>query len=527
MAFEFNDETKRKIFQRQSGLCAHCGNRGIANYHHVVPRQSGDPNNMLHGWLSTETNGVGLCAFDHQAVHIGDDAQFKVRYATGAVPPATFFEFAHGKGDKADPAKQTEWESRHARLAEPIWKDLERRYGSSQTANLSPSNMSPSGGAGEKPSVDLAKGRARLRQKSGGFVDLGLRSGKGLNKQQAAAGALLAGMTIGAALKYALECRNESGQQKDIAEWERWIRQQQSHAPSAGYLLAVQYSIYTMGPADPVVTYVLTAGYPANTVEKAAELMRKDPPHNLLVRSGEYDPGQYTYPDPMLHWYPPLAPFAADVPNQKLRAILAAMEPPSDDREAFGILDGSSMSELLEIYPVLFKNMGYSCLWRSIDHAKISNRNRLHVAAKAVRARQDGLSFGNFYATAAILLPEKGAADYQVLANYFGASNGSKLVPAWLQGWWAVYDGNYYYYYFLESPTVVYTKTKPANGSAPAPQNPANRGTVALTENGCKITWNRINAGNHTIETFWQLHAKANEMNGESNKYGQLFARKM
>lgn len=528
MAFEFSDDTKRQIFQRQNGVCAHCGERGIANYHHVVPRQSGDPNNMSHGWLSTEINGVGLCSFDHQAVHIGDDAEFKIQYKTGAVPPASYFKFAFGKGNTADPAKQAEWESTHARMAKPVWEDVQRRFASTEAANLLASNMSPPAGAGEKPSIDLAKGRARLRRRSGGFVDLGLSSGKGLNKQQKAAGALLVGMTIGAALKYALECRNESAQQRDIAEWEQWIQRQQSNAPSMGYLLAVQYSVYTMGPAaDPVVSYVLTAGYSATTLEKAAELMRKDPPHNTLARSGEYEPGQYTYPEPMLHWYPPLVPFGADVPNQTLRAVMAAMEPPSDDREAFHILDGASMSELLEIYPVLFREIGYSSLWRSIDHANVANKNRLHAAVKAVRAKQDGLSFGNYCATAAIPLPGTGTADYKALANYFGVGSDAKTLPAWLQGWWTVYDGNYYYYYFSESPAVVYTKTKPAGGSAPAPVHPANRGTVTLTENGCKITWNPTGAGGPTIEKFWQLHAKGDEMNGESNKYSQLFARKM
>jgi hypothetical protein len=384
------------------------------------------------------------------------------------------------------------------------------------------------GGGGEKPALDLAKGRARLRRQSGGFVDLGLSSGKGVNKTRVAAGALLAGMVIGAALKFRLACENAVAQENDLSEWERWIQKQQMKTPSMGYLLAVQYSIYTMGPAaDPLVKYVHTAGYSASNLDKAAELMVKDPPHNMLARTGEYQPAQYTYPEPMLHWYPPPAPVGADAPNQKLGAILAAMEPPSDDREAFHILDGASMSELLEIYPVLFRTAGYSPLWRSIDLAKIANKNRLQVAVKAVRARQDDLSFGNFCATAGIPLPGKETADYKAIANYFGVGSGAKSVPAWLQGWWTVYDGNYYYYYFSESPAVVYTKTKPADGSAPAPQKPANRGAVALTENGCKITWNPLDSSGSTIETFWQLHAKGNEMNGTSNKYSPLFARKI
>jgi hypothetical protein len=143
MAFEFSDVTKQQIYQRQNGACAYCGERGIAAYHHVVPRQSGDPNNASHGWLSTEINGVGLCGFDHQAVHIGDDAEFKIQYKNGAIPPASYFKYAYGKGTKANPAKQAAWESTHARMAKPVWEDLQRRYASKQAGDLLASNMSP------------------------------------------------------------------------------------------------------------------------------------------------------------------------------------------------------------------------------------------------------------------------------------------------------------------------------------------------------------------------------------------------
>jgi hypothetical protein len=142
MAFEFSAVTKLRIFNRQSGVCALCGERGIANYQHIVPRQSGDPTDMMHGWLASDINGVGLCSFDHNAVHIGDDAEFKIRYKTGAIPPASYFEFAFGRGEKADPEKQRAWESEHERLAKPVWGDLLRRYASGEAAKLLDGNMS-------------------------------------------------------------------------------------------------------------------------------------------------------------------------------------------------------------------------------------------------------------------------------------------------------------------------------------------------------------------------------------------------
>lgn len=534
MAFEFSDTTKARIFQRQGGVCAHCGNPGIADYHHIVPRQSGDPTNMSHGWLATEKNGVGLCSFDHKAVHIGDDPQFKIRYQTGAIPPASYFEFAFGKGDKADPQAWRTWEADHARLARPIWDDLQRKTAAAESdaaAKLLGGNMSPPvtpGAPGERANVDLAKRRARLRSRSGGFVDLGLRGGKGIDKGKAASAALLIGMIIGAALKYALNCQNEDQQSNDLNQWEQWIRRQQMNDPSSGCLLAVQYSILTMGPADPMVKYVLTANYVANTPAKALELMRKDPPDNALARSGEYDPAQLTYPEPMLHWYAPLTPFADDVANQKLRAVMAAMEPPSDDREAFHILDGASMADLLVIYAAIFKNPGYSPLWRSIDRASITNKSRLTAAAKAVRDNEASQSFSNYISSLPFPMFDKDSDDYKTLADYFGLSNQAATLPNWVRGWWTAYDGNYYYYYFQDTPSVMYTKTKPAGGSASPPASPANRGKVVMTERGLKITWNPNGAGGPTVETFTQLNwSSTTEMNGVSNKYSPLFARKI
>lgn len=125
MAFEFDDATKYAIRLRQQSLCALCGKPGIAQYHHIVPRQSGDVGNAQHAWLATAINGVGLCAFDHQAVHIGADAEFKIRYATGAIPPASYFEYAFGK--PANSAQMQQWAAAHELKAETVWFDLAKR----------------------------------------------------------------------------------------------------------------------------------------------------------------------------------------------------------------------------------------------------------------------------------------------------------------------------------------------------------------------------------------------------------------
>lgn len=100
-------------------------------------------------------------------------------------------------------------------------------------------------------------------------------------------------------------------------------------------------------------------------------------------------------------------------------------------------------------------------------------------------------------------------------------------LPDWLQGWWHVYDGNHYYYYFNELPTVVYTKKAPPNGSAPPPSNPANGGRVDLLPHGAKVTW-RPTGGATTVEEFTRLGwTSETDMNGVSNRFAPLYARKI
>jgi hypothetical protein len=93
-----------------------------------------------------------------------------------------------------------------------------------------------------------------------------------------------------------------------------------------------------------------------------------------------------------------------------------------------------------------------------------------------------------------------------------------------MNGWWTVYDGNYWYYYFSGDAFVVYTKTKPASARAAPPRAPLNEGKVTMTGQGLVIDWNPADGG-ATKETF--TRRGESEMNGTSNRYAPLFARKM
>jgi hypothetical protein len=102
-------------------------------------------------------------------------------------------------------------------------------------------------------------------------------------------------------------------------------------------------------------------------------------------------------------------------------------------------------------------------------------------------------------------------------------------IPIWLRGWWSVYDTNQYYYYFSDQHGVTYTKTKPAVIAARPVKSPLNEGTVTVSAMPPHviIDWNPADGG-ATQEKFTRANwISESEMNGTSNRYAPLFARKM
>jgi len=106
-------------------------------------------------------------------------------------------------------------------------------------------------------------------------------------------------------------------------------------------------------------------------------------------------------------------------------------------------------------------------------------------------------------------------------------------VPNWLQGWWSVYDGNQYYYYFSDEHVVTYTDAKhpPKDLNSPPVRSPMNEGDVTITidvQNTATIEldWNPADGG-ATIETFTNVITSRDGMNGTSNRYAPLYAKKM
>jgi hypothetical protein len=99
---------------------------------------------------------------------------------------------------------------------------------------------------------------------------------------------------------------------------------------------------------------------------------------------------------------------------------------------------------------------------------------------------------------------------------------------SWLNGWWKVWDGNTYYYFFGPGGGVQYTKTPPANTTAP-PHLAANHGRYIYTPpNQLVVMWNQVAGAEEACrETFNNAAIGCRQMNATSNLYSPLFATRL
>lgn len=147
-------------------------------------------------------------------------------------------------------------------------------------------------------------------------------------------------------------------------------------------------------------------------------------------------------------------------------------------------------------------------------HTELWNTNTIKQKAGA----PGGMSEGYIFSQPRILFWE--------VANTSNSPDQWNL-PAWLQGWWVVYDGNYFWYYFSDKGIVTYVKSAPKNNTMPPLTMPLNSGRVTVSETAphVVIAWNPDDGG-ATVEKF-RYWGNKREMNGTSNRYSPLFARKL
>lgn len=113
---------------------------------------------------------------------------------------------------------------------------------------------------------------------------------------------------------------------------------------------------------------------------------------------------------------------------------------------------------------------------------------------------------------------------------FYEVNDGNRFdspVPAWLQGWWEVYDGNTYYYYFSDQNVVTYTEKKPQHLDSPPLKAPGNEGDVTIIDSyNLEIDWDST-GGDQTVENFNRPADSTTFMNGTSNRFAPLTATKM
>ena len=116
--YDFRRDTMFAARRRQKGVCALCGYKlddSEEHAHHVVPNQSGDPDDSDDDWLRSSQNCVYVCSMCHGRVH--QDG----RYRNGAVAPPSYFEYSHGKGGDAR-MKHRLWASQLDVQAQKLWQ---------------------------------------------------------------------------------------------------------------------------------------------------------------------------------------------------------------------------------------------------------------------------------------------------------------------------------------------------------------------------------------------------------------------
>jgi len=207
---------------------------------------------------------------------------------------------------------------------------------------------------------------------------------------------------------------------------------------------------------------------------------------------------------------------------------------------AHQVLNGSPMYDMLKILkrlieeePKLFRLLE-NTVWN--PYGVNNSRNAAAIVAARISQNSNGNKFADYKISCKEygLLPDDQQKDIEdFLVGKPEKDDGADAkqqpsgVPEWLPGWWTVWDGSYYYYHFTDQFTVSYVETKPSKANSPAPKAPKNKGKVAQVEHGIKITWNPV-GGSSTVETFTQRDwTSQTEMNGVSNKYSPLFARRM
>lgn len=195
----------------------------------------------------------------------------------------------------------------------------------------------------------------------------------------------------------------ESAMKKDIEEWEAYVRKRQTMDPENGFLLvAIIKKLQLRDAVYATRSYVsmeMFEGYTKNAAEAKAQknILPGLPPPTDTV--------SYTY---VKMWIAPLKPrpvLTAEQSDEKtygseswfprFRLVRHSLEPPAEVAEALGILQGSSMYDILRVLDALPESQ-FNQLRSNLNIVKEAiNKARFRVAFAAVQNHKSSSSFGS------------------------------------------------------------------------------------------------------------------------------------
>ncbi|HSY92260.1 MAG TPA: hypothetical protein VK812_12860 [Candidatus Binatus sp.] len=293
----------------------------------------------------------------------------------------------------------------------------------------------------------------------------------------------------------------ERDMKKDVKEWEDYILTRQGLDPEQGFLLVAILKVWQ--PRDAVYE---TRSYVSMEMVEDYTLWNAEARAAKSILPGLPPPTDtvwYTY---RKIWIAPLQPrptLTADQKDEKLygrkpwypryQLVRHSLEEPADYGEALGVLQGSSMFDILRVLDALPPSQ-YNALKGQLYVVKeAANRSRFRIAFAAVEDNKSSSSFGSWQ-----FLPAH-AGDYAALGNDFERNcvkdwvdSGEGAISNTLQGRWEViWNGiNFEYSFYLSGKAIWRDRNNlGAIGGA---------GTWNITTDAVRVQWPQTG----TVEKF-------------------------
>jgi len=316
--------------------------------------------------------------------------------------------------------------------------------------------------------------------------------------QTAALGfALAAGVLVGWLDDYCID----KAMKKDVKEWEDYILTRQRMDPEQGFLLVAIIKVWQ--PRDAVyvtrsyVSMEMVEDYTQwNAEARAAQsiLPGLPPPTDTVW---------YTYRKIWIAAIQPRPTLTADQKDEKLyggkpwypryQLVRHSLEDPADYGEALGVLQGSSMFDILRVLDALPPSQ-YNALKSQLYVVKeAANRSRFRIAFAAVEDHQSSASFGSWQ------FLQTNAGDYAALGNDFERNcvkdwvdTGEGAISNTLQGRWEVlWNGINFQYSFYLSGKAIWRDRNNLGAIG-------GEGTWSITTDAVRVQWPQTG----TVEKF-------------------------